>query len=74
MNAVSALNWAKFFAALLADLSDYARELHRRHRGDVEAARAELVAVRNHGARLQAREDGIDSRLEAVAERERGQR
>jgi len=68
---VSALSWAKFFAIMLPELSDLARELYQRHRGNPEGAREELAAIRNHGARLRAAEADIDSRLDAVRAREK---
>jgi hypothetical protein len=69
---MSALSWAKFFAILLPELSDLARELYRRHQGNADGARAELATIRDHGARLRAAEAEIDSRLDAVRTREKG--
>jgi len=71
---VSALVWARFFAIMLPELTDLARDLYRRHRGSADAARAELATIRDHGARLRAAEAEIDSRLDAVRAREKDPR
>jgi hypothetical protein len=70
MNATAALNWAKFFAAILPELARLGHELFERHRGHVAPARTELRALRDHGARLQAAEDALDARLDALRDRE----
>lgn len=69
---MSALGWVRFFAAVLPALTDLARELFKRHRGDADLARDELRTIRDHGARLEAAESELDARLEAVRAREQG--
>jgi hypothetical protein len=68
---VKALNWAKFFAALLGTLSDLARDLFVRHGGDAEAAKAELQSIRDHGARRREAQAAMDRELEADAAKKR---
>ena len=60
---MGAVGWFRFFAMLMPDLKDLARELFRWHKGDVEAARASLVHIRNHGLRLDIAEAEIDARM-----------
>jgi hypothetical protein len=69
---VKTLDWVRFFTAVLPMLTDLARELFKRHAGDVDGARSELRAIRDHGARLEAAEAGIDARLEALRARDEG--
>ena len=61
--------WVRFFVALLPELTEIARELFKRHQGNVAQARAELTVIRDHGARLRAAEAEIDARLEQVKKR-----
>lgn len=69
---MTALVWATFAARMLPYALDLLRDLHRRHNGDVAAARAELRAVRDHWARIEEIEATVDARLDAVRKREVG--
>jgi hypothetical protein len=60
------VGWIRFFTAVLPELTELARELFKRHQGDVKGARAELTVIRDHGARLRAAEVEIDARLEQL--------
>jgi hypothetical protein len=60
---VNVLNWAKFLAALLPYLSDLARELFKRHGGDVEAAKAELKTITDYGLMRREKQLAIDREI-----------
>jgi hypothetical protein len=38
------VGWIRFFTAVLPELTELARELFKRHQGDVKGARAEIDA------------------------------
>jgi hypothetical protein len=63
---VNPVGWIRFFTAVLPELTELARELFKRHQGNVADARKELTAIRDHGARLRAAEVEIDARLEQL--------
>lgn len=62
--------WIRFASALMPSLLDLARALFERHKGDVEASRQELRAIRNHGAQLLEFEREIQSRLDLLKARQ----
>lgn len=57
------LNWAKFFAAVLPELSELARSLFIVHGGNAEAARVELRQIRDHGEIRRANQRALDEAL-----------
>lgn len=68
----AALSWATFAARMLPLALELLRDLYRRHDGNLDAARTELRAVRDHWARVAEIEATVDARLEAVRKREDG--
>jgi hypothetical protein len=63
------VGWIRFFTAVLPELTELARELWKRHQGNVADARKELTVIRDHGARLRAAEAELDARLAEVKRR-----
>lgn len=59
--------WIRFAAALLPDAKDLLRDLWKWHKGDIPAARAALLKIRDHGMRLDEAEEQIDARMQAMA-------
>lgn len=66
------LNWARFFAEVLPELSALARSLFVVHGGNAEAARQELRVIRDHGERRRENQRQLDEAL-AKARAERGE-
>ena len=60
---MSILNWAKFLAAVMPDLVAIARELFLRHRGNVEAAQAELQTITDYGAMRREKQAALDREI-----------
>lgn len=66
------MSFARFLLALWPPLQELARALYEAHRGNVDAAKAELRTIRDHGRRLEVVQAEVDRRMAEVAmERER---
>jgi hypothetical protein len=65
------VTWIRFWTALLPEMITLGRHLYRLCKGDVDAARREIHAIRDHGARLEAFEKEAAQRLAAIKAREK---
>ena len=61
------MNLWGFLNGILPALMQLAQDLFRRHRGNAQAATAEIELLRNHGARLVQEEAGMRAELERLA-------
>jgi hypothetical protein len=60
---MSILNWVMFLKTVMPDLVAIARELFQRHRGNVEAAQAELKTITDYGAMRRDKQAAIDREI-----------
>jgi hypothetical protein len=58
------VTWAQFALQILPDLVQLARELFKRHGGDIEAARLELRNIHSRKAEIEADRAKIDAEIE----------
>lgn len=71
MSAVAIMGWLLFLRQVWPDAVDLVKDLYDRFHGDVDKTKAEIRRIRDHGARLDAAEQEIDARIEAVKAREK---
>ena len=62
------MTWLRFLTALLPVVHELIRELYERHSGSVQAAKAELSEIRDHGRRLDATRAAFEERARKLRE------
>jgi len=64
------MTWFLFLRSMMPLLVELARDLFRRHGGDVDKAKAELRDIRSQKSGVQADRAAVDAEVEKLRERQ----